>query len=67
MATGPCQAGFAGTHYHIYLGGRVSETISLQECMTQDIPLDSATITAGEGRGGPDIGSGVKKDKRFLL
>jgi hypothetical protein len=21
MATGPCQAGFAGTHYYIYLGG----------------------------------------------
>jgi hypothetical protein len=23
MATGPCQAGFAETHYYIYLGGRV--------------------------------------------
>ena len=23
MATGPCQAGFAGTHYYIYLGGGV--------------------------------------------
>jgi len=22
MATGPCQAGFAGTHHYIYLGGR---------------------------------------------
>jgi hypothetical protein len=21
MAVGPCQAGFAGTHYYIYLGG----------------------------------------------
>jgi len=35
--------------------------------MTQDIPLDSAATTADEGRGGPDIGSGVKKVKSFVL
>jgi hypothetical protein len=34
MATGPCQAGFAGTHYYIYLGGEsnnnpVLESLSL--------------------------------------
>jgi hypothetical protein len=33
MATGPCQAGFAGTHYYIYLeGGEYRRCLEEEEC-----------------------------------
>jgi hypothetical protein len=37
MATGPCQAGSAGTHYYIYLGGGESQKTNIPQLVTHEV------------------------------